>query len=185
MNRVVHIVVKIYSFEKHFIQFLYMLFYCLICRPVVLTIKIIFPIFSWIIFSLSVNWWYIYVICGIQVHFVHRHSQDRIVTLEEVNQPHTLFPQCNIFYYNRYSIGCTRSQICVAAGPRGSDRGCLLWRQRNRWGRFSHHIGRRWRQYLISSNWDAFFVLQQQLVGSGAESATGAGKVGTNDEKFG
>ena len=37
----------------------------LICRPVVITIQMFFSVFSWIIFPLIFNWWYVFFICGI------------------------------------------------------------------------------------------------------------------------
>ena len=44
------------------IQFLYMSLQCLPCRHVVMMFRKFSPLFSWIIFPLVMNWWYI---CGI------------------------------------------------------------------------------------------------------------------------
>ena len=52
-------------FEKHFIPFLYMSLYCMLCRTVVLTIQLFSPILSCIILPLFSNLWYIYFICDI------------------------------------------------------------------------------------------------------------------------
>ena len=35
---------------------------------------------------------------NLRVHFSHQHSQDSIVILEEGNQPHLRFPQCDMFF---------------------------------------------------------------------------------------
>ena len=66
-------------------------------------------------------------------------------------------PSVEFFPHRRHSIRRNQSQLCVGADWIVSDGGWLLRRWSNRWGRYSHHMGRRCWWYLHSITWDAFF----------------------------
>ena len=121
-----------------------------------------------------------------RVHFSHLHPWDRIVILEDGNQPHPWCPQCDMFVpqeslnqalSNSAIVPARDGEEAVEAGSqgdRGTDGEGLLGIWDTTYGGYFFQ--------LLGAN---VVVLRQQLAGGITEPTEAAVKMGMTGKKFG